>query len=175
MIELLEKIETILIDTTNQPIVALQTVDDEIDAAPLSHPLTSWTSDRILKSLRAKLPAAKGLREQEALNALCHEKYSRCRIYPQLVEDNCFIEAVVHLCNIPKAVESGSSVLPAVFNECANAILKAHDQTIAAISEENPAMQKTRDRAQQAKADVMMQLEKLAIDVFAKGLGDTAE
>ena len=153
MTALLDRIESILTDSTQQT--------DPV------HPFTSWSGQRIVEALILELPKAKNDREKETLNALKMRQYSRCKIYPQLVDDNAFIEAVNLISDIPEKTHSGSTSLPVLFNQCARHIVKACEQAVAAIGTEEQA-------STQATA-AAMSLEKLAINVFAKGLGDEAE
>ena len=169
MIELLSKIETILATApnsqSNDELLSIESQSENVH----SHPLTSWTGERIAQGLCARLPQAQGTREQEVLQAFRDQKYSRCKIYPQLVEGNAYIQAVVRLSSIPAAVEAGLLTLPTLFNESVHAILAAHDQKIAS------SLHAGKDRAEALRESTVTALERLAIDVFAKGLGDESE
>ncbi len=170
MIELLDKIETILAASPQPSDNSAQTENwppQSEDAG--RHPHTSWTSRKIVQSLMIQLPMAEGARESEAFDALRSEKYSRCKIYPQLVEGSIYIKAVDCMSRIPQAVETDSLTLSSLFKESARLIIEAHNQTIAAAEDE------IRDNRLKAKETAIVRLEKLAIDVFARGLGDEAE
>ncbi|MFK8185263.1 MAG: hypothetical protein AB8B99_17965 [Phormidesmis sp.] len=153
MTTLLDRIETILTDSAKQN--------------ENTHPFTNWSGQRIVEALTLELPKAKNEREKETLNALKMRQYSRCKIYPQLVDDNAFIEAVNLISDIPETTQTGSTTLPVLFNQCARTIIKAREQAVSAISTEEQA-------STQAKA-AAMSLEKIAINIFAKGLGDEAD
>ncbi|MGB3300756.1 MAG: hypothetical protein WBA76_21025 [Phormidesmis sp.] len=133
----------------------------------LCHLLTSWTGDRIIQSLSGQLPTANGAREQEALYALQVGKYSRCKIYLQLVEDSAYIKAIALLSNLSKAVEECLPTLPTLFKESVYAINEAHNQAVLASGDSS----RSKERQQAALAS----LEKLSIDVFARGLEDEDE
>lgn len=61
MIELLEKIETILAAAPERQ--ATDAWSDNDSEAPPYHPLTSWTGDRIAQALSEQLSEAKSSRE----------------------------------------------------------------------------------------------------------------
>lgn len=166
MTELLARIEALLTETTER-----QTAIPEVGSEPTaskSHPLTSWTSGRIVGALVEELPQWKSVREQEALIALKQGKYSRCRMYLRLVEGNAYIEAVSVISTIPAAFASSNSAeLSSAFSQSIRAIDEVNQQAVAEMKEDDYAIHRA--------SSVVERLEKLAIDIFAKGLGDEDE
>lgn len=95
------------------------------------------------------------------------KRYSRCQIYPQLVDDNDFIAAVNLIVEVIGTATANSLTLPAFFRICACRIADAQRQAVANTGEA--------ERANDFANAAMSRLEKLAIAVFAKGLGDEGE
>ena len=162
MTELLDRIDAILTDT-----IAEHEADSDTKIAK-GHPLTSWTSDRIFDALAEELPLARGDREKECLDALRSQKYGRCKIYLRLVEGNAYIEAVNAIARIPNAFAAAEpSKLSETFYQCVRTIDKANKQAISEMEGDDWTIQKA--------SSVVTRLEKLAIEIFAKGLGDDGE
>ena len=151
MTDLLNRIQTLLANKAEQ------------QEAP--HSFTSFSIDQITNALIAELPSPQNEREKEVLYALKKKRYSRCRLYLQLVDNNAFIEAVNLIIEVLEAAHTGSAILPDRFNRCVYKIAEAIRQGVLATGTDKAQADIAADRA-------ISTFEKIAIDLFAKGLGD---
>ena len=82
------------------------------------------------------------------------------------MEGNAYIGAVNAIARIPDAfAATAPSALSEAFQQCVQAISESNKQAVAHVNEND-------DWAKKRISSVLPRLEKLAIDIFAKGLGD---
>lgn len=153
MTDLFSRIETILSDRDQHAVDA--------------YAFSSIPGEEIARQLSYILPTPQGVREHEVFDAFENKRYGQCRIYPQLVDENAFVDAVNLIIDVLEAANSKAATLPTLFKRCAYRITEA--QKHAALAEGDAVHA---DRVAGMTTD---KLEKLAIDVFAKGLGDQDE
>ena len=130
---------------------------------------TLFSVEQVANALISALPSPSTHREKEAHYALRQKRYSRCRIYPQLVDDNAFIAAVNRVVDVLEALQTNAATLPQHFRVCVQSIVEAKRSAALANDSEND------EYANQVANEATVKLEKLAIDIFARGLGDVDE
>ena len=155
MTDLFSRIESILTERSQQ------TTD--------AYSFTLFSVEQVASALISELPKSYNDREEEARYALKIKRYSRCKIYLQLVDDNAFIEAVNRIVDVLEALQTNSTALPQHFRACIQSIIEAQRRAALADNSDND------EQANQVVDKATVRLEKLAIDIFARGLGDVDE
>ena len=155
MTDLFSRIESILTEKNQQ--------------ATDTYSFTLFSVEQVASALLSELPKPLTTREEEARYALKLKRYGRCKIYPQLVDDSAFIEAVNRIVDVLEALQTNATTLPQNFRSCVQSIVEAQRRVALANDSEDEGY------ANQVANDATGRLEKLAIDIFARGLGDVDE
>ena len=152
MTDLFSRIESILTERNQQ--------------ATEDYSFTLFSVEQVASALISELPKPLTTREEEARYALKQKRYSRCKIYPLLVDDNAFIEAVNRIVDVLEALQTNAATLPQNFRACVQSIVEAQRRVALSNDSEDEGY------ANQVTNKATVRLEKLAIDIFARGLGD---
>ena len=155
MTDLFSRIESILTERSQQTTGA--------------YSFTLFSVEQVASALISELPKSYNDREEEARYALKMKRYSRCKIYLQLADDNALIEAVNRIVDVLEALQTNSTALPQHFRSCVQGIIEAQRRAALADNSEDD------EYANQIVEKTTVRLEKLAIDIFARGLGDVDE
>lgn len=130
---------------------------------------TLFSVEQVAQALISALPRPESDREKEIHYALKLKRYSRCRVYLQLVDDSAYIVAANRIVDVLEALQTSAVDLAQHFRVCAHSIVEAQRSAVLAEDSENA------EYANQVANETTVRLEKLAIDIFARGLGDMDE